>query len=112
MIVVMKPGAPRKDTRPVIGKIRELGYPPHTIYGKTRNVIGAIGDERGKFVLHSLESLPGVERVVPILKPYKLASREAKPQPTEIRLARAPTGGGKNCTPRPGPRPSAGRHRG
>src|SRR3972149_5875267 len=81
MIIVMKPGAPRKDTRTVIEKIRELGYTPHTIYGKTRNVIGAIGDERGKFVLHSLESLPGVERVVPILKPYKLASREGKPEP-------------------------------
>ena len=72
MIIVMKPGAHRKDTRTVIEKIRELGYTPHTIHGKTRNVIGAIGDERGKFVLHSLESLPGVERVVPILKPYKI----------------------------------------
>ena len=73
MIIVMKPGASKKDARNVLEKIKELGYTPHTIYGKTRNVIGAIGDERGKFVLHSLESLPGVERVVPILKPYKLS---------------------------------------
>src|SRR3989304_1025779 len=103
MIVVMKPGAPRKDTRTVIGKIRELGYTPHTIYGKTRNVIGAIGDERGKFVLHSLESLPGVERVVPILKPYKLASREGKPEPTQIRLAPGVSIGGKKLLVIAGP---------
>ena len=95
MIIVMKPGAPKKDTRAVIGKIRDLGYTPHTIYGKTRNVIGAIGDERGKFVLQSLESLPGVERVVPILKPYKLASREVQAEPSEIRLAPGVTVGGK-----------------
>ena len=103
MIIVMKPGAPRKDTRTVIEKIRELGYTPHTIHGKTRNVIGAIGDERGKFVLHSLESLPGVERVVPILKPYKLASREVKPEPTEIRVAPGVSVGGKKLLVIAGP---------
>src|SRR3989337_1785137 len=103
MIIVMKPGAPRKDTRTVIEKIRELGYTPHTIYGKTRNVIGAIGDERGKFVLHSLESPPGGERVVPILKPYKLASREVKPEPTEIRLAPGVSVGGKKILVIAGP---------
>ncbi|NIQ95202.1 MAG: 3-deoxy-7-phosphoheptulonate synthase, partial [Desulfuromonadales bacterium] len=47
-----------------------LGYTPHVIYGSTRNVVGAIGDERGKAVLQSIESMPGVENVVPILKPY------------------------------------------
>ncbi len=87
MIIVMKPGASRQEARVVVAKIRELGYTPHTIHGKTRNVVGAIGDERGKFILQSLESLPGVERVVPILRPYKLASREVRPEPSEIRLA-------------------------
>src|SRR4030067_1054652 len=106
MIVVMKPGAPRKDTGTVIGKIRELGYPPHTIYGKTRNVIGAIGDERGKFVLHSLESLPGVERVVPILKPYKLASAEGNCQPPAS-PRRVPGAGGTGAED-----PAQGRGRG
>jgi len=87
MIVVMAAGATPAQTRAVIEKIRELGYAPHTIHGKTRKVIGAVGDERGKFVLQSLESLPGVERVVPILKPYKLASREVKPEKTVVRIA-------------------------
>jgi len=103
MIIVMKAGASSKDTRTVIRKIKELGYTPHTIYGKTRNVIGAIGDERGKFVLQALESLHGVERVVPILKPYKLASREVQSEPTEIRLAPGVTVGGKQLLVIAGP---------
>jgi 3-deoxy-7-phosphoheptulonate synthase len=103
MIIVMKPGALKKDTRTVIGKIKEMGYTPHTIYGKTRNVIGAIGDERGKSVLQSLESLPGVDRVVPILKPYKLASREVKPEPTVVKLAPGVSVGGKKLLVIAGP---------
>ncbi len=46
---------------------KELGYKPHVIHGETRNVIGAIGDERGKSVLQSIESMAGVESVFPIL---------------------------------------------
>ena len=87
MIIVMEARASKSEIRSVLQKIKELGYAPHTIHGKTRKVIGAIGDERGKFVLQSLEALPGVERVVPILKPYKLASREVKPERTVIRIA-------------------------
>ena len=87
MIIVMEARASKSEIRSVLEKIKELGYTPHTIHGKTRKVIGAIGDERGKFVLQSLESLPGVERVVPILKPYKLASKEVKPERTVIRIA-------------------------
>ncbi len=103
MIIVMKPEASEKDTAAVIEKIKELGYTPHTIYGKTRNVIGAIGDERGKFILQSLESLPGVESVVPILKPYTLASREINPAPTEIRLAPGVSVGGEKLLVIAGP---------
>src|SRR3989304_5356984 len=87
MIIVMGAGAAQKEIRNVIAKIRALGYTPHPIFGKERTVIGAIGDERGKIVLQGLESLPGVERVVPILKPYKLASREVKPERTVVRIA-------------------------
>ncbi|MGE5247755.1 MAG: 3-deoxy-7-phosphoheptulonate synthase [Verrucomicrobiota bacterium] len=94
MIIVMKKGATSRENRAVVSRIRELGYTPHPIYGKERTVIGAIGDERGKFVLQALESLPGVERVVPILKPYKLASREVKPDRTVVRIAPGVTVGG------------------
>ena len=103
MIIVMHAGASAKELRAVIGKIKELGYTPHTIHGKTRNVIGAIGDERGKFVLQALESLPGVERVVPILKPYKLASREVKTERTVIRIAPGVTVGDRQLLVIAGP---------
>ena len=67
MIIVMQPGASKKHLKEVIERIEELGYKPHVIHGETRNVIGAIGDERGKARLQYLEALPGVERVVPIV---------------------------------------------
>lgn len=82
MIIVMKPGASKKQLKEVLERIEELGYKPHVIHGETRNVIGAIGDERGKARLQYLEALPGVERVVPILRPYKLASIEVKDEKT------------------------------
>ena len=84
MIIVMKQNSTKEELKEVVRRINELGYHPHIIHGETRNVIGAVGDERGKGVLQSLDSLPGVESVVPILKPYKLASREVSPQSTVI----------------------------
>ena len=86
MIIVMKQGASKDELAEVKKRIRELGYKPHVIHGELRNVVGAVGDERGKSVLQSLESLPGVENVVPILKPYKLASREIKPEPSAVEI--------------------------
>ena len=59
-------------------RIRAMGYTPHTIRGELRNVIGAIGDDRGKERLRALESLECVESVTPILQPFKLASREVQ----------------------------------
>jgi 3-deoxy-7-phosphoheptulonate synthase len=103
MIIVMKQGAAPKENRAVIARIKELGYTPHPIHGKERTVIGAIGDERGKFVLQALESLPGVERVVPILKPYKLASREVKPERTVVRISPEVTVGGNRLLVIAGP---------
>ena len=84
MIIVMKHGAPEKDLDRVVEVIEELGYKAHLIRGVERTVIGAVGDERGKTRLESLRTLAGVENVVPILKPFKLVSREFKPEDTEI----------------------------
>ncbi len=103
MIIVMGAGAAQKEIRTVIARIKALGYTPHPIFGKERTVIGAIGDERGKIVLQGLESLPGVERVVPILKPYKLASREVKPERTVIRIAPGVTVGDRQLLVIAGP---------
>jgi 3-deoxy-7-phosphoheptulonate synthase len=103
MIIVMKAGAAKHDRDEVLKRIKELGYQPHIIHGTTRDVIGAIGDERGKLVLQSIESMHGVENVVPILKPYKLASREVKRETTRIRIDDAVTIGGEEIIVMAGP---------
>lgn len=87
MIIVMKAGAAKKDRDEVLKRIRELGYKPHVIHGETRDVIGAVGGERGKTLLQSMESMPGVENVVPILQPYKLASKEVKKEASLVRIS-------------------------
>jgi len=86
MIIVMKQGATKEQIDHVIDRIHQLGYKSHPIYGEQRTVIGAIGDERGKFRLESLASVPGVEIVMPILTPYKLVGKDLKKEPTIIRV--------------------------
>lgn len=103
MIIVMKQGAGKEELTEVKKRIRELGYKAHVIHGETRNVIGAVGDERGKSVLQSLESMPGVDKVVPILKPYKLASREVKPEPSVFEIGSGLTIGGESLVVMAGP---------
>ena len=93
MIIVMKNGAPKEQIDHVIERIVELGYTPHPIYGEKKTVIGAIGDERGKFRLESLASVPGVEAVMPILTPFKLVGRDLKPEPTTITVGEHTVGG-------------------
>lgn len=88
MIIVMREGATRAQIDHVFDKVRELGYKTHPIFGEQRTVIGAIGDERGKFRLKSLESVPGVESVIPILKPYKLVGSELKKDKTVVRVGK------------------------
>jgi 3-deoxy-7-phosphoheptulonate synthase len=95
MIIVMKGTAPKSDVEHVITLIEEMGYQSHVIWGTQRTVIGAVGDERGKARLHSLEALPNVESVVPILQPFKLAGREFKSTPSVIKVGNAEIGGDK-----------------
>jgi len=103
MIVVMKAGAAKKDRDEVVKRIRELGYKPHVIHGETRDVIGAVGDERGKSVLQSIESMHGVENVVPILQPYKLASKEIKKEASTVRISDSVVIGGDQVIMMAGP---------
>ena len=103
MIIVMQKGASAAALAEVEKKIIELGYQPHVIHGETRNVIGAVGDERGKEKLQKLESMPGVEQVVPILKPYKLASLEVQPEPSQVEIAPGLAVGGKEFVVVAGP---------
>jgi len=87
MIVIMKAGANKEQIDAVIGRITRLGYKPHPIYGEKRTVVGAVGDERERErVMEILAVMPGVESVVPILKPYKLAGMEVKKDRSVIRI--------------------------
>jgi len=103
MIIVMKAGAAKKDRDVVLKCIRDMGYKPHVIHGETRDVIGAIGGEHGKTALQSLESLHGVEKVVPILQPYKLASKEVKKEASLVRISDSVVIGGGQVVVMAGP---------
>ena len=85
MIVVMKKGASRDEIQHMIERVEALGLKAHPIFGTERTVIAAIGEKRDEH-RQSLESGPGVAEVVPILAPYKVASREVKAEPTVIRV--------------------------
>ena len=80
----MEANTGQKHIDEVIKKIKSLGYSPHIIKGIERTIIGAVGDEREKTRLQSLESMSGVESVVPILKPHKLASRQVRTEGSTI----------------------------
>jgi len=93
MIVVMKRGATQEQIDHMVGRVEELGLRSHVIYGEERTVIAAIGDKRDEHRT-ALESGPGVAEVMPILAPYKVASREVKPEPTIVRAGSLAVG---NC---------------
>ena len=93
MIIVMKNNAAEEQIRKVVEWIESIGYKAHLSQGVERTLIGAIGDGRGKEQLKAIVCLPGVENVVPILKPYKLASREFKKSDTVVRVGDLAIGG-------------------
>src|SRR5436853_4849517 len=84
MIIVLKAGSSDAEVEDVCRRIERMGYRAHTIRGEVRTVIGAVGDDRGKERLKSLESLEYVETVQPILQPFKLASREVRQESTVV----------------------------
>jgi 3-deoxy-7-phosphoheptulonate synthase len=84
MIVVMKKGADKEQVDHMIERVEQLGLKAHPIFGTERTVIAAIGEKRDEY-RQSLERGPGVAEVVPILAPYKVASREVKSEPTVVR---------------------------
>jgi 3-deoxy-7-phosphoheptulonate synthase len=98
MIIVMKPGATKHQIEHVFERVRELGFRVHPIYGELRTVIACVGDEREKARLQTLDSLDGVENVVPILKPFKLASKEWKREQTAITLEMSRVNGQASLT--------------
>src|SRR5436190_16488180 len=93
MIVVMEKGATSDQVQHMAQRVEALGLKAHVIQGTERTVIAAIGEKRDG-TKESLASGPGVEDVVPILAPYKVASREVKKEPTQIAVKSLKVGAG------------------
>jgi 3-deoxy-7-phosphoheptulonate synthase len=93
MIVVMQKGATADQISHMVKRVEGLGLKAHVIEGTERTVIAAIGEKRSE-TKEALESGAGVAEVVPILAPYKVASREVKPEPTQIQAGSLTIGAG------------------
>src|ERR1043166_9335683 len=94
MIVVMKAGASKQEVDHVIDLIHGLGLRSHDIVGTDRTVVAALGEKRDG-AKQALETGEGVEKVVPILAPYKMASTEVKKDPTCVETLQLRVGAGK-----------------
>lgn len=94
MIIVLKAGCKQKQIDNIVKHIESLGLKAHVSMGVERTIIGAIGDERGKTELQNLEVIPCVEKILPILQPYKLASREFKKERSVVKTGKSIIGGG------------------
>lgn len=93
MIVVMEPSASDEQISHVIRRVEELGLKSHVIRGTERTVVAAVGEKR-EAAKESLASCPGVADIVPILAPYKVASKEVKKEPTQVRALDLKVGAG------------------
>jgi 3-deoxy-7-phosphoheptulonate synthase len=86
MIIVLRPDSTESQIEHVLERIRELGFKPHLSKGQLRTIVGVIGNE-DKLRAEPLSAIPGVEQVLPILKPFKLASREMRQADTVVEVA-------------------------
>ena len=102
MIIVLRPEATEAQINHIIEKVKKLGLTPHVSKGTERTIIGVIGPE-DVLRITPLEVFPGVERVMPVLAPYKLVSREFKADDTIIDLGRGVSVGGKKIAVMAGP---------
>ena len=93
MIIVLKPNSSAEVTNHVIERIVALGFTPHLSQGVSRTIIGVIGDEE-KLRVEPLQAIPGVERVLPILKAFKIASREFHEDDSVFDIKGVKVGGG------------------
>jgi 3-deoxy-7-phosphoheptulonate synthase len=93
MLILMEKNATRAQVENVCRRIRELKLVPHEIPGSTRTAIGITGN-KGALSPEVFAGLPGVLECVPVSKPYKLVSREVKPEPTVVNVRGVPIGDG------------------
>ena len=94
MIIVLKPGTPDNEVSHVVEKVTKAGLTPHISKGVERTLIMVIGDDRVLAEL-PIESMPGVEKVMSVLQPFKLVSKEFRKEPTIIKVRDVEIGGKK-----------------
>lgn len=92
MIVVMQKGATEEQLQEVVQILEDKGFRTQITRGTEKNIIGAVGD-KSRLLDLAIEAMTGVEKVIPILAPYKLASREYKPEDTVINIGNLTLGG-------------------
>lgn len=93
MIIVLKPNAKQSDLNKIVKTIKELGYTPHISKGVEQTIIGAVGPSKNDDALKILEFYEGVDAVMPVTQPYKLASRNMKPSNTVVKIKGSSVGG-------------------
>lgn len=85
MIVIMEPKAPQAEVDRVVSRLQEFGFDTHISAGVERTIIGAIGQKNEQQV-QQIEVMRGVERIIPILQPFKLSSREFSQERSQVRV--------------------------
>ena len=93
MIIVMKQGATDVQIQEIVALIEKLGFTPHLSRGEVRTIIGLVGGKDKSQAQQMFASLDTVESVIPILKPFKLASIEMHRAPTVVSVDGVPIGG-------------------
>jgi len=93
MIIILKSGVGDAAIDDVCRRVTEMGYAPHIIRGEFKTIVAAVGEERGRPDLRLLEAVETVESVMPVQQPFKLASREVRAEPSEVRVNGIAIGG-------------------
>ena len=102
MIIVLRPDATKKQVDHIVEKVKKLGLKPWVSKGVERTIIGVIGEE-DVLRVQPLEVFPGIEKVIPVLTPYKLAARDFKKEGSVINIGRGLKVGAKQIIVMAGP---------
>ena len=93
MIVNMSDSATEQQIEHIIQRIREAGFQPHVTRGTERTIVAAVGSGGRRHEIEALSVAPGVDNVVAIAQPFKLVSRQTRPQPTVVDVCGVKIGG-------------------
>jgi 3-deoxy-7-phosphoheptulonate synthase len=102
MVIIVESGADKRTVDTLIAKVSSLGFTPHPIYGVEKTVIAVVGEKTPEKI-DILEMMPGVQQIIPILKPYKLVGREVRTEQSVIPLGEGLTIGGERFIVMAGP---------